>query len=339
MVLSAAACESGNANGTNSTPASSDLGSSASTASPSLTTRPSETTVVSTEHASNPGETSETGPTSADSSGPGATGSDSFEADSTGPNSSGVGSAGVDSSGSTDGPSTTESCVEIIAIPEASTARLELPLAVFEGETPLELGAQITVDGESYSVLLLGMLLSAPRLESEDGSLVDAVFVDAADQPLPYGVFYYHSETPVASMRLAAPPGTYRSVQFHFGAPDACLGTVLKPPLNADSEMYWSWGSTFLALRLEGHAHVSDASTPGFAFHLGPLSGVPLIASTIRLEGPLAFGAQAATGPELRLDLNKALFPHPADVPLASESSFADWLVLNVTTKAFELRP
>lgn len=236
--------------------------------------------------------------------------------------------------------STADACIEEITIPEGSTGRVDLPFAVFSGATQLEMGSDITVEGsQSYAVTLLGMFLTAPRLEAEDGTLVDAVFLDLADRPLPYGLFFYHSDTPVTSLRLAAPPGNYRALQLHFGPPDACLGSIRNTPLNPDSEMYWSWGATFLALRLEGRSQAGDAGAFGFSFHLGPLPGAPLDPSNIRVEHALTVGTQAAPGPELRFDVNKVLFPHPADVSLSGHFPVADWAIANAVTRAFELAP
>lgn len=313
VALGIAACDSG---GANTTATSEDVDSSASTPLPSPAT--------SSESSTRSGEDSRSGETQSSRSteaGASSTDADSAEA-----------SSGTDS--------VAETCVEEITIHDGSTGRLDLPFVVSAGETPLEFGANVAVDSsESYALTLFGMFLTAPRLESEDGSLVDAVFLDAADRPLPYGIFFYHSDNPVTSMRLAAPPGNYRALQLHLGPPDECLGSVWNTPLNPDSEMYWSWGSTFLALRLEGRSQNSDAGDAGFSIHLGPLPGTPLVASNIRLERELTLTAQASAGPELRLDMSKVLFPHPADVPLAGHLPFADWLITNTATSAFELTP
>lgn len=329
-VLGAGACDSGHSDGANPTPTSTTLDSNTAAAPGASSATTSTDTAPPTNAPSNESTQSSNDPSS------GETGQSSPESVSTGADSTGADATGASASDTTP----TAPCVEEATIPESNTARLELPFAVFEGETPFAAGADVTLDsGESYVALLLGMFLSAPRLESEDGSLVDAVFVDGEDRPLPYGIFFYYSESPVTSMRLAAPPGTYHALQFQFGAPEGCLAGIRNYPLNPDSEMYWSWGATFLALRLEGRAPIADAGAAGFSFHLGPLPGVPLVTPNVRVAGELTLAAPPAPGPALRLDLNKVLFPHPDEVSLAGHSPFADWLMLNAASGAFELTP
>ena len=234
---------------------------------------------------------------------------------------------------------TTEVCPKQRSIPEAANASTTFSFEVVSGDAPLELGAEtLSEDGTPYDVTLLGLLLSNPQLETTDGALVEATLVDAAGAPSPYGVFYFHSDNPPAQLTLRAPAGSYQALHFHLGAPDACLGGVHEAPLNADSEMYWTWGASFMAIRFEGHVDEADAGALAFAYHLGPINGVPLVTSDVRVPGNWVLSEEGQTAPTLQLDLARALAPKPEGTTLAGNPLVADWFITNLVDRAFSLQ-
>lgn len=233
-------------------------------------------------------------------------------------------------------------CPKVPAMPADADGLLHTSLEVSAGDEPFVVDAAArAVDGTPFSVATLGVLLSSPQLETETGALVDARFVDAAMAPLPYGLFYVQSSAPTDTWRLAAPIGEYVALRVELGVPEGCLQSIGDFPLSYDSGMYWSWGATFMALRLEGEATESDAGPGVFTYHLGALPGLPLPASTVRLEGAWSVKAtdlvSEPAGPSVKLDLAKVLAPRPDGVGIAGHPLTADWAIVNLVENAFSV--
>lgn len=241
------------------------------------------------------------------------------------------------------GDETFDACPKVPTMPANANGRLQSAFVVRAGDEPFVVDAALrTVDGTPFSVSTLGLFLSSPQLETASGELVDAAFVDAAGNPLPYGVLYYLSTDPTDTWRLAAPVGEYVALRVELGIPDVCLQSIGDFPLSYDGGMYWSWGATFMALRAEGSVTESDAGAEAFTYHLGPIPGLPLPVTGIRLEAGWSVAAEPPlgaepAGPVVELDLAKVLGPKPDGVVIAGHPLTADWAIVNLVETAFSV--
>jgi hypothetical protein len=151
------------------------------------------------------------------------------------------------------------------------------------GGQPVELGVPITVGGSKVTLSQLRFFVTTAVLGRPAETAVWAELVDAAGNPLPYGLALVDLDKPESlTLRLRAPVGDYNLLSLSVGVHPACnagpLPAGLVYPLNASGGMTWTWTSGYIFLYLEGN---KNAGTPTpFAAHGGvfpPNSGaIPL---------------------------------------------------------------
>jgi hypothetical protein len=82
--------------------------------------------------------------------------------------------------------------------------------------------------------------------------------------PRPYGVALVDLDDAASqSLTIAAPGGDYMGLELGVGLPAACNAgdpTTRAFPLNADSDMFWTWGSQYMFIRAEGSLESNGAS-------------------------------------------------------------------------------
>ncbi|HET9959146.1 MAG TPA: MbnP family protein [Polyangiaceae bacterium] len=251
-----------------------------------------------------------------------------------------LGAAGASGGQGASGSAT--ECPETPARPPSAGARLELPVRFTSGGVPLTVGEPAHDSlGEPYRVTLLKIFLSRPELETETGERVPAAFADVAGNPLLYGLHLLDLEDVEPKLRMIVAPGQYTALHLTVGLPEGCNGgdpTRRKFPLNADSDMYWSWGSSYLFVRFEGQS--LGEPTHGFSYHLGAL-GEGSEPRGVRLEGALLVGESG--GPSsiaISLDVGKVIAPAPEDsASVGPHQISAPWMLDHIGQDAFSLGP
>jgi len=199
-------------------------------------------------------------------------------------------------------------------IASGATGRVSLPIEVTGAGATLTTGQEVRPEGAApYKLSLLKFFLSQPVLLQADGRRVPAQLLDGAGAPRPYGLLLVDLEDPTSlSVSVAAPAGDYAGLELGIGVPAPCNGgdpTTHVFPLNADSDMYWTWGSQYLFIRVEG-ATQSDGAWNTFLHHVGfqPAFRITQVTGRILLD------PSATTAPSLHMDIDRLLtVPTPAD--------------------------
>jgi hypothetical protein len=215
--------------------------------------------------------------------------------------------------------------------PEASPQRLagtvEVPLAVqiLAAGQPARAGQEVLrADGVTVKLSLFHAFLADPWLLDASGRWVKAQLTDGHGTPLPYGLALIDLEKP-ASLGVAGPPGNYAGLQLGVGVPAACNhgdSTRRAPPLDADSDMYWSWGSQYLFIRLEGTTHTVMTPAPRLLeLHMGldPFYRNALVAGSLDL-------GRDASPRTLVFDLDGLLRPDDAKAAPINAFNVPEWV-------------
>jgi len=211
-----------------------------------------------------------------------------------------AGAGGASSAGS-------EQCPALPALPADATSSLTLPLQIVGAGAPITTGQAITpATGSSYKLSLLKFYLSSPVLLKSDGTRAPAALVQANGMPRAYGVALVDLDDPASqSLTVSGPPGDYAGLELGVGLPAACNAgdpTTRAFPLNADSDMFWTWGSQYMFIRIEGsRSSGSDWST--FALHVGYQQAY----RSVHVMGELHLRPGAATASGLRFDVDHLL--------------------------------
>jgi hypothetical protein len=253
------------------------------------------------------------------------------------------GNGGIDGGGSGGGGATPERCVGPTPAPASSAnGRVDIPIRVTVNASPLAVGAPaMGASGREYKVSLLKFFLSDPQLLS-GAEKVPAQIVGSDGKPAPYGLQLVDAEDPGTQvLRLSAPEGSYSGLQFGVGVPAACNATTATTgvyPLNPDSEMFWTWGSQFLFIRVEGSTHdATSADWSSFFYHVGYDAAYSSI--SVLGDVSLTAGPPTPTGPTLSLDLDRMLYTEGAPLPSGRHSVPDGWVVDNLEkNQAFTLQ-
>ena len=201
------------------------------------------------------------------------------------------------------------------ALLAGATGKVSLPIQVTGAGTPLATGQQVDPEGATpYKISLLKFFISEPVLLKADGSRIPGQLLDGAGTPRPYGLLMVDLEDPATlSVSLAAPSGDYAGLELGIGVPAACNGgdpTTHVFPLNADSDMYWTWGSQYLFIRVEGSAK-ADGAWSSFVHHVGFQQAFRIT----QVTGAVQLTADGASAPSLHLDIDRLLVPPTAADP------------------------
>jgi hypothetical protein len=209
-------------------------------------------------------------------------------------------------------------------------AEVTFPIEIRAGGKPLRLGQEVVRgDGAGERFTLFHAFLANPHLVDASGQRVPAQLTDGRGSPLPYGLMLLDGAKP-APLALVGPAGDYAALELGVGVPPPCNGgdpTRKVFPLNADGDMYWSWGSQYLFVRLEGFLRAPRTEGPwqGLQLHLG----FDALYRTARLAGPVAL--RPGTGRTIVFDLDGLIQPDPGGPALGSGDISPEWVVNHIS--------
>jgi hypothetical protein len=208
-----------------------------------------------------------------------------------------------------------------------------VPVNITVNGADLVIGEPATIRaGGEVSLSLFKFFLTDPRLLAAGGAEVEAELVSAAGLPLPYGLALVDADDESSQLlRLAAPPGTYESLRVSVGVPEPCNGgdpTLQVYPLNADGDMWWTWGNQYMFVRIEGNRRASGAAeAEPFFYHVG---FQPAFA-TVTLPGALGVGASPTTASvKLELDVDRLIEPRDGSAPTGKHDTLEGWIIDNI---------
>lgn len=218
--------------------------------------------------------------------------------------------------------------------PLATHGRIDVPVKLVVGSAPLAMGAALAGgDGAEYQLSLLKLFLSEPAFVDGAGNAVPAQFLSADGKPAAYGLHLLDAaDAATQTLRLATTPGSYTRLELGVGVPEACnraSSTSLVYPLNPDSEMFWTWGSQFMFLRLEGQQRHVDAAWSSLVLHVGYAASF----AHVQAVGAVTVGV-GVPGPSLYFDLGKLLENSGEAVPNSSHTAPDGWVPDHLETRA-----
>lgn len=214
-----------------------------------------------------------------------------------------------------------------------STGRLDVPLDVTVNDAELVMGqAAATRAGSEYRLSLFKYFLTQPKLLAAGGTEVEAALVGAEGAPLPYGLQLVDADDETTQvMHLAAPAGSYEGLRISVGVPAPCNGgdpTTQVFPLNADGDMYWTWGAQYMFIRIEGFLReTTGAPENPFLHHVGfepAFVSVTLPAALVVSETP------ATASVTLGLDVDRLLEPRAGSTPSGKHDVLDGWVIDNI---------
>lgn len=228
-----------------------------------------------------------------------------------------------------------------------SSGRIDIPVQVIVGGTPLTLGVPgVGANGREFNVSLLLFFLTEPAFVDLNGHESKAQIIEPTGQPSAYGLQLVNADEPATQLlRLTAPAGNYAALHLGVGVPAACnaiSATNQVYPLNPDSEMIWTWGSQYMFVRVEGFSRPdATAEWSPFAYHVG----FDAAFASITVPGDLivpaagAAGGASAAPPTLTLDLERMLATEAQMLPSTKHSVPDGWVVDNLeSNQAFGFR-
>jgi hypothetical protein len=167
------------------------------------------------------------------------------------------------------------SCEKNNAEPEAGVGTLELEMDHVVGSIPLTLNTTTynTGLGDQFTVNTFRYYLSNIKLQKADGT----EYV----QPESY---YLVNQADEASRHLTltdVPVGDYTGLTFTIGVDSARNVSGVQQGALAPSDMFWTWNSGYIYVKLEGTS--PQARTGGLVFHIG---GFQSSNNTIRTVAP-----------------------------------------------------
>ena len=226
-----------------------------------------------------------------------------------------------------------------------SSGRIDIPVQVLVGATPLTLGVPaVGTTGREFNVSMLLFFLSEPGFVDVNGHESKAQIIEPTGQPSPYALQLVNADEPATQLlRLTAPPGPYAAFHLGVGVPAACNAlnaTDQVYPLNPDSEMIWTWGSQYMFVRVEGFSRPdANAEWSAFAYHVGFDAAFASITVPGDPVVPAAGAADGLVAPTLTLDLERMLATDEPTLPSAKHSIPDGWVAYNLeSNQAFSFR-
>jgi hypothetical protein len=220
-----------------------------------------------------------------------------------------------------------------ITLPLASSGRVDLPVSITINGVPAEVGAAgAGRDGREYRLSLFKFFLAEPALANAGGQETPAQLLTAQGTPAPYGVHLVDLDDPTTQIvHLSTEIGSYAALRLGVGVPSACnsiRSTDQVYPLNPDSDMFWTWGSQFMFIRIEGSTRPgADGEWTPFLYHVG---FDPAFAD-LTIPSERAIGVTASgTGPTLSLDLDLMLATSGEPLPMPKHNVPDGWVVDNL---------
>lgn len=178
-------------------------------------------------------------------------------------------------------------CEKDGATPTAGVGTVELEMEHVVGTAPLTLNTTTytTTQGDQFTVSTFRYYLSNITLQKADGT----EYV----QPESY---YLVNQGEEASRRLTltnVPAGDYTGLTFTIGVDSARNVSGVQQGALAPSDMFWTWNSGYIYVKLEGTS--PQARTGGLVFHIG---GFQSPNNTIRTVSPSLNGKSILVRPD-----------------------------------------
>jgi hypothetical protein len=182
------------------------------------------------------------------------------------------------------------------------------------GAEPLLMGSELTsANGATFKTTKARMYLSEVALIGESGEQIPADLVDETGERFPFGLTLVDLERPESmGLHIRAPAGSYQGMAISVGVPATCSGSgaelnhtdasAMEPPLDVDSDMYWSWDPGYTFLKFEGQVREGE-EWEKFFFHVGEEERF----AALTLDLPFEIPADGGSGPELVADFNRLL--------------------------------
>ena len=182
---------------------------------------------------------------------------------------------------------------------------IEFDNIVGDQNLALNTGNYTNAAGESYKITTFKYYISNIQLKKTDGSTYTV--------PKDSSYFLIDESAPSQLITLKdIPAGDYSGVNFVLGVDSlkstAPLGerTGVLDPAGAGADMYWTWNSGYIFLKMEGTSPVVMMADKKFYYHIGGFGGYssPTINNikSITLTAPMGMSAQVRK--------NKAEAPH-----------------------------
>jgi hypothetical protein len=245
-----------------------------------------------------------------------------------------VEAGGVGAAGGAGAPS---SCPGPSPAPIAATGHIELPIRITVNQAPMTIGAPAAGrSGLEYKLSAFELFLAEPALVDQNGGEAKAQIVGPDGKPLAYGLQLVNADDPTTqTLRLAVQPGSYSALKLGVGVPADCNATSSTSavyPLNPDGQMFWSWGSQFLFIRIEGATRTPPATDFTTFFHH---VGYDPAYTHVTVPGALSV-ATSGVGPTLNVDVDRLLAGGDGStipVPSGSHGVPDGWVVDNLETQ------
>ena len=178
----------------------------------------------------------------------------------------------------------------------------------------LDTGTYTTAGGESFTVSTFEYYLSNLKLTKSDGTVYAAP-----------GIYHLVDQARPASLRFtvpAVPAGTYAGVSFVVGVDSAATAAdplELTADLNPANNMYWTWNSGHIFLKLEGLLTSTSPARP-LICHVGGYARPyrALVTARPSFDGhKLRVGAGQSAGIVLKANVLR-MFDGPARITLST---------------------
>lgn len=201
---------------------------------------------------------------------------------------------------------------------EPQVGKLAIEMEHVVGSNALVMNAAMpnytTPSGDKFSVNTLRYYISNIRLRKEDGS-------EYAQPESYYLVDGARADSKVLSLENV-PAGDYTGITFTIGV-DAARNTAgVQQGALAPSDMFWSWNTGYIFLKLEGRS--PEAGSGAFTYHVGGFEGANNAIRTVSPAFPtgtkLLIRADHSPEMHLKVDVMKIL-TGPTEVRFATFST------------------
>lgn len=182
---------------------------------------------------------------------------------------------------------------------ETDTGKVEIRFANVLGDGPLTLAGKTYTNssGEAYTVSKLRYYITNVRLVGTGISAAETNSYHLVDAEIPESLMF--------SFDAAA--ASFTGIEFLLGVDSvrnvSGAQTGALDPLN---DMFWTWNSGYVMLKMEGNSPVSPVAGKKFEYHIGGFSGANNVLKTIQLPFPAGKLAtiQKGTTSEISIEAN-----------------------------------
>lgn len=187
------------------------------------------------------------------------------------------------------------------------TGSVDIEFDNIVGATDLQLNTGVYTDskGEKYSITTFKYFISNIVLKNADGS----------SYTVPRDSSYFLVNEENASHLITinhVPAGNYNGISFTIGVDSLkCTEPIGNrtgdlDPAGAAADMYWTWNSGYIFLKMEGNSTALPADANTFQYHIGGFGGY----SSPTINNIKSVSLSAPSGMQAEVRKNKAENPH-----------------------------